>query len=411
VSNASVVSFEGVWKRFPAQRSGAQTLHGLLARPHSALRRKPTFWALQNVNVNVGQGETLGIIGANGAGKSTFLRLAGGVGRPSRGRVRRRGAVGPMLTLGESFDPTLTGRENAVTAAILAGYTKREALERLPAMAAFAELEDFLDEPLRTYSTGMTLRLAFAVAVSSEPDVLLVDEVLAVGDLRFQSKCLNRIRELREGGTAILLASHDEGQIRSTCQRVLWLDRGTVRALGEPDDAYGLYRTALRAADEPIAPAALDTPRLGARGDLRHGENRFGTLATEIVDVRIDPDVALSATAVAASPVRIELDLLPHTPVENPIVGVSLWRVRDGAKVLDVSTAGDGVDLGLIDRATTVVVELDRVDAEAGRYRLDVGLYEASWRSTYDYHWQAYSLEVVQRGGATFGPPRRWRIS
>lgn len=411
MSNAAAVSFEGVWKRFPAHRAGARTLHGLLARPSAALRRNATFWALQNVNVNVGRGETLGIIGANGAGKSTFLRLAGGVGRPSRGRVLRRGAVGPMLTLGESFDPLLTGRENAVTAAIVAGYTKREALERLPAMAAFAELEDSLDEPLRTYSAGMTLRLSFAVAISSEPDVLLVDEVLAVGDLRFQRKCLNRIRELQEGGTAILLASHDEGQIRSTCQRVLWLDRGAVRALGEPDEAYGLYRNALRAADEPVAPAVLGTPRISASGDLRHGENRFGTLATEIVDVRIDPDVAVPATATVASPIRIELDLLPHTPLENPIVGISLWRVRDGAKVLDVSTAGDGVDLGLIDRATTVAVELDRIDAEPGRYRLDVGLYEAGWRSTYDYHWQAYTLEVAQRGGATFGPPRRWAIA
>jgi lipopolysaccharide transport system ATP-binding protein len=315
-----------------------------------------------------------------------------------------------MLSLGESFDPLLTARENAVTAAILAGYTKREALEQLPAMAAFAELEESLDEPLRTYSAGMTLRLAFAVAVSSKPDVLLVDEVLAVGDLRFQSKCLNRIRELQEGGTAILLASHDEGQIRSTCQRVLWLDRGAVRALGEPDEAYGPYRSALRAADEPIAPVELATPRLTAHGELTHGKNRFGTLATEIVEVRIDPDVAVPATATNASPVRIELDLLPHTPAENPIVGISLWRVRDGAKVLDVSTAGDGVHLGLIDRPTTVVIELDRVDAEPGRYRLDVGLYEAEWRATYDYHWHAYPMEVVQRGGATFGPPRRWRI-
>src|SRR5262249_8474296 len=158
--------------------------------------------------------------------KSTLLRLIGGLGRPTRGRISRGHAVGAMMTLGESFDPLLTARENAVTAGIVAGYTRRQAEAKLEEIAAFAELEEVMEVPIRTYSDGMRLRLAFSVAISADPEIMLIDEVLAVGDLRFQEKCFERLRELQARGTTIVLASHDQTQVSRLADRALWLAHG-----------------------------------------------------------------------------------------------------------------------------------------------------------------------------------------
>lgn len=408
MSAQAVLSFEGVWKQFTVHRSEAPTLHAALVHPFRHWRQRTRFWALQNVHLDLSAGDMIGVVGPNGAGKSTLLRLAGGIGRPSSGRVRRRGTLGSMLSLGESFEPTLTGRENALTSAILAGYTRRQALARLPEIVAFSELEEFFDEPLRTYSSGMTLRLAFAVASTVQPDILLVDEVMAVGDLPFQRRCLDRMHELQESGVAVLLASHDLDQVKSVCGRAIWLDHGRIRAEGAADHVCGSYREAMRVETERRSP--LPVERAPSTEPLRRGENRFGTLEVEIAAVRVLPEAVPQARASGSSPIRVEIDLEPHVPVESPIVGVSLHRVGDGVKILDVSTAGDGVELGTLHAPTTVVLMFDRLDADAGSYRLDIGVYERDWRYGYDYHWQAYSLEVLGTAGATFGPPRRWEV-
>lgn len=380
-------------------------LHAALVHPIRYWRKRVRTWALQNVHLQVAAGETVGIIGANGAGKTTLLRVAAGIGKPTRGRVLRRGTLGSMLSLGESFDPTLSGRENALTSVIIAGYTRRQALARLPEIVAFSELETFFDEPLRTYSSGMTVRLAFAVASTVETDVLLVDEVLAVGDLQFQRKCLDRMRELQQSGAAILLASHDLAQIESLCDRAIWLDRGRVREEGPADIVSANYQSAMRVETEQ---RIRQPARHAAVEGLRLGENRFGTFEVEISGVRVS-DVT-PARASGSTSIVMEIDVKPHVPVESPVVGVSLHRVRDGAKIMDVSTAGDGVELGTVDSPTTVVLRLDRLDAEAGAYRFDVGVYERDWRYAYDYHWQAYPLDLIGPGTPTFGPPRHWEV-
>ena len=403
------LTVDGVWKRFNRQGSGAPTLKAALLDPFGRRRHRDRFWALQDLNLELRAGETLGVIGANGSGKSTLLRLIAGLGKPTRGRITRRRSIGAMLALGEGFDLLLTGRENAVTAGILAGYTRKQAWSKLEQIVSFAELEEFFDHPLRMYSDGMRVRLAFATAISAEPEILLIDEVLAVGDLRFQSKCYDRLRELQERGTTIVLASHDEGQVRNVCDRVIWLSHGRVQAYGDPDEVYGAYREAMRVETERRAAAGPPAPR-HPRHDLRLNENRFGTLEVEIVDVRVlEPGGRRITAADGTDAIGIEIDLESRAEVVEPIVGVSLHRVRDGAKVLDLSTAADGISLGRVDEPSTVALWLDRLDIEPGLYRFDVGVYERNWSYVYDYHWQAYPLELKGRGpGGTFGPPRRW---
>lgn len=313
-----------------------------------------------------------------------------------------------MLALGESFDPLLTGRENAVTAAMLGGHTRREAQRKLAEIVDFSELHEFIDAPLRTYSSGMMLRLAFAAAAgSANPDVLVVDEVLFVGDAAFRRKCLDRLEELRLGGTAILLASHDESAIEEFCDRALWLDNGTACAQGDPDEVLTAYKDQLRVESER---RVTREPAFGPRSSDT-ASARFGTYDVEIADVRIAPSISDIPPSAGSARVRIDVDLVPHVAVEDPIVVVSVHGQRDATTVADVNTLADGVPLGRLDGPVTVALELDRLDVEPGTYRVAVGVFERAWQYAYDYHWYASRLEIASTApAATFGPARQWTV-
>ncbi len=236
-----VVLLEGVSVRFRVPQEHVVSLKEFAIR---RIQRKLTYrelWAVRDVSLAMLEGETVGIIGPNGAGKSTLLRLVARVMHPTRGRVRVVGAVAPLLELGAGFHPDLTGRENIYLNATLLGHTRAEVQRKFDDIVAFAELAEFIDAPLRTYSSGMSARLGFAVATSWRPDVLLVDETLAVGDEKFQRKCDALISSFRAEGTTMLLVAHDLTLVRSMCQRAIWLDHGVVRLSGasaEVSDAY-----------------------------------------------------------------------------------------------------------------------------------------------------------------------------
>ncbi len=219
------------------------TVQEALAQGIRRLGAVERFWGLQDVSFDVGAGQMLGIVGANGSGKSTLLRLIGGVGRADRGRVQVFGRLGALLDLSVGFHSELTGRENAIMAGILGGLTRQQVVRRLDAIVDFAELEPFIDNPVRTYSSGMQMRLAFATAVHTEPEILLLDEVLSVGDLAFQRKCLDRMTEFRTRGCTILLVSHDQAAVRELCDRALWLDGGRVRGHGQAEEVMAKYVT------------------------------------------------------------------------------------------------------------------------------------------------------------------------
>jgi lipopolysaccharide transport system ATP-binding protein len=247
----AVIQAEGLGKEY---RRGVQVDSGLrhvlerFARsPWSALRRnrEETFWALKGVSVEVSEGEVLGLIGRNGAGKTTLLKILSRITRPTEGWAEIRGHVGSLLEVGTGFHPDLTGRENTFLSGAILGMSKREITRKFDEIVAFAELEKFIDTPVKHYSSGMYVRLAFAVAAHLEPEILLVDEVLAVGDINFQKKCLGKMGEVAKGGRTVVLVSHQLNQIRRLCQRVAWIDGGTIRRSGPTHEVVSAYESAM----------------------------------------------------------------------------------------------------------------------------------------------------------------------
>lgn len=235
-----VIEVQNAFKTFP-HAGEAKLLRVHIAEMLRRRRRNP-FYALKNVSFRVMEGESLGVIGGNGAGKSTLLSLVSGLCQADKGSVVVRGRVAPLLELGSGFHVDLTGRENVHLNASLLGLSRRRTEEVFEQIAAFADIGEFIEEPIRTYSSGMIMRLAFSVAVHVDPDVLLIDEVLAVGDHNFQTKCFERILQFRKAGKTLLFVSHVPNLVRSLCDRCLWLNRGEVEMLGPTDEVLGEYQ-------------------------------------------------------------------------------------------------------------------------------------------------------------------------
>ena len=243
--NGPAVEFQGVWKSFPRKEERI-LLRTQLRRFLMEGNGQHQFHALKGVSFTLQPGEGVAVLGANGAGKSTLLNLVAGLSPPDRGSVVVGGRVAPLLELGSGFHPDLTGAENARLNASLLGIGRQEFARIFPDIVEFAELQDFIGEPLRTYSTGMMMRLAFSVAVSIDPDILLVDEVLAVGDRSFQDKCFNKVMEFRDRGKTILCVSHAAGMVQHLCSRAIWLDHGDLMLDGPLSEVVDAYECRLR---------------------------------------------------------------------------------------------------------------------------------------------------------------------
>ncbi len=259
----AVIRAEGLGKRYRiGEREGGGLLRDKLGRalrsPLGMFRRKrrEEFWALKDVNLEVREGEVLGLIGRNGAGKTTLLKILSRITRPTTGWAEVRGHVGSLLEVGTGFHPELTGRENAFLSGAILGMKKAEIERKFDEIVAFAEIEKFIDTPVKHYSSGMYVRLAFAVAAHLEPEILLVDEVLAVGDLKFQKKCLGKMGDVARAGRTVVLVSHQMNQIRRLCQRVVWVDGGEIRRNGPAQDVVSGYEAAMSAGE--LAPAGRE---------------------------------------------------------------------------------------------------------------------------------------------------------
>ena len=239
-----VIALDNISKRYFLYHERARELKtALLHLPFflKASRAKEPFWALRDISLSVRRGESVGIIGSNGAGKSTLLRIMARLAPPTQGKLTVRGRVSPLLELGAGFHPQLTGRENAILNAVLLGLSRKEAREKMPEITEFSELGEFIDQPMRTYSSGMYVRLGFAVAVHVKPEILLVDEVLAVGDAEFQGKCFAHIDRLRQEQVTIVLVSHDLESVKRFCDRAVLLNHGAIAAQGKPQSVVDEY--------------------------------------------------------------------------------------------------------------------------------------------------------------------------
>lgn len=254
-SQLPVIELRNVEKRYYHYEHRTTTLQEYFMRTlrRQSIHVRSAHYHLSNVSIQVAFGESLGLIGHNGSGKSTLLRLMAGIYPPTDGTVIRRGRIVPVIELGSTFQPTLTGRENIRLYAAALGVPKREAYEHMDAILAFSGVEEFADTPLKYYSSGMKSRLAFSIAMSAHPDVLLLDEILAVGDAEFALQCQERLDAFRNGGGTMVLASHNLEAVRKLCHRAVWLEGGSVRAIGSVEDVTRQYESAVQSSWDPEA--------------------------------------------------------------------------------------------------------------------------------------------------------------
>jgi len=396
----AVLTVESVSKKFKIQRNRPTTLkESLIQRIKGNRNEESVIWALRDVNFSVEEGRALGIIGHNGAGKSTLLRLLCGLGRPTSGHIRRMGHVSGLLELGTGFHPDMTGRENIMTAGILNGLTKAETKTHEEEIIAFAELEEFIDQPVRTYSSGMYLRLAFAAAIHFDPDVLVIDEVLAVGDSRFQQKCIERLKEFRKADKTLIVTSHDSDQIKTLCDDVLVLERGNVVMRGEPESAIRFYKELMSQRTEKRA-AQFFGEQAVKLGRMVEEHGRLGTQEATINDVRVcDAKGRVADHFHSRDSLTIEIEYGISKPLPDLALTIGIFTETD-VKCYETYIVSFTATFGALAGRGRIGCHLPELPLLPGRYYINVGLYPVDWSYTYDYHWQMHSLNVMNGNGA-----------
>ena len=320
---------QGLGKRYEMYDRPHHRLLQTLLRGRRQFFRE--FWALRNVNFSIARGETVGIVGRNGSGKSTLLQLITGTLSPTEGSIEVGGRIAALLELGSGFNPEFTGRENVFLNGAILGISRREMQRALPDIEAFASIGDFIDQPVKLYSSGMMVRLAFAVAIHVTPDILLVDETLAVGDVAFQSKCLDRIRRMQENGTAILLVSHSPNTIIEFCSRAIYLDRGRVVLAGPCRAVLEQYGNDLVSQEGGIAITSPSSPTMAAKpqafGAPGHAAPRP---ATEMMSVEILDGVGAPVSCIAhGDAVDVVVNVVFHRDNPAPCLGMEIKSTDD----------------------------------------------------------------------------------
>ncbi len=348
-----VLRVEGVSKQYRIYERPADRLKETLTR--GRWKRHREFWALRDIGFELERGTTTGIIGPNGCGKSTLLQIIAGTLDPTHGSVHHEGRVAALLELGAGFNPEFTGIENIFMNASLMGFSRAETETLLPEIERFAEIGDFIYQPVKTYSSGMYVRLAFATAVSAMPQILIVDEALAVGDAVFQHRCMRRLKEMQESGMTILFVSHDPGAIRALCSRAVLLHAGRMDAMGKPtdvlnryqklimarEDAYESEQQAAGAADENRSDAAEDESAALLRYTYRHGDKSAEVLRVELLNATHRPIELVETGEALLVRVRVRF----HADEESPVCGFFL-RNRHGIHLYGTNTELQGTDFG-----------------------------------------------------------------
>ncbi len=406
------VEFDHVSKRFTLYHDRPRSFQEWMVGMFRRAERHEEMWALRDVSFRIGRGEVVAFIGSNGAGKSSLLKLVSGILAPTEGAVRVNGRISGLLELGAGFHPDLTGRENVYLNGSILGLDRREVDRLFPAIVRFAEMEAFIDMPVKHYSSGMYMRLGFAVAIHSKPDILLVDEVLAVGDAAFQAKCLNRILDLKKRGATILFVSHDLDSVRKLCNRAIWIDRSRVRAEGPPAQVIAAYLDKVAAqqladrAEEDAAEAVAAAPAADNRAADTVTPNppsptpspssgaRWGTRQVEITAVEcLGADGQPSDAFDTDAPFCVRIHYDAHQPIEHPMFGIAIHH-EEGAHVSGPNTVYAGFDIPRIHGVGYVDYAVDALPLLAGQYTLTAAIYDHWETGAYDHHDQMYRFRV-----------------
>lgn len=429
----AAVVFEHVSKHFTLQHQRDRSFQELAVNLFRRLRQRrerEDFWALRDVSFSVPPGETLGIIGENGSGKSTTLKLISRILEPTMGAVEVNGRVSALLELGAGFHPDLTGRENIYLNASILGFSRREIRRQIEDIIAFSELERFIDVPVKHYSSGMFMRLGFAIAIHVDPDILLTDEVLAVGDEGFQRKCLEKIAELQKRGKTILFVSHNMEAIRNLCRRVLWLNQGQVQAIGEVEpivDAYLLHVHAKEAevlAERHRRARGAEEEAAGALGAVGPGSpaeavavgapppvGRWGSGEVRFREVRfLDQAGEACFLLRSGAAATIEMHYQAPQPVKDPVFGIAIYR-HDGLWAYGTNTNIDDLPIEQVAGAGVVRFHMPALALIEGQYWLAAAVHSRDG-TPYDYwqHCWEFSVYSQVQDAGVYRPEHRWEV-
>jgi ABC-type polysaccharide/polyol phosphate transport system ATPase subunit len=436
VNAIEIVNASKVYRRYGHKKQFSTLKSALLSRSLIRdLRPDETFPALTNVTVSVPRGQTLGVIGRNGSGKSTLLKLVAGITKPTSGTVTVHGRISALIELGAGFHPEISGRENVFINGIMLGLTKREITRRFDEIVDFAELQEFIDAPVKTYSSGMYMRLGFAVAIHVDPDVLLVDEVLAVGDEGFTHKCLDKFAEFKRRGKTILLVTHSLGLVERFCDEALWMDAGRMKLQGDPKRVVDAYITDVEKSEErqlaaadarakesaqpisPDEPAAVlpDSPveTAEAPADMfRATEGRWGSREIEITSVELlGAGGGAGHVFHSGGPMTIRIGLRSPVAMDDFVVGVGVFNA-DGTCCYGTNTSLEDLRSVKVIGDGQVEFNVARLDLVEGTYKLDVAVHKLDGYP-YDYHRLLYTFRVKSRikDVGIYRPPHTWTFS
>lgn len=379
---SNAITVEGLGKKFRLMQDRNWTLKATLLAGHRT--RYEEFWALRDVSFEIPTGETFGIVGGNGSGKSTLLKVLAGILRADEGSAIARGRLSALLELGAGFHPELTGRENVYLNGSILGFTSREIRNLFDDIVEFAELEQFIDEPVRNYSSGMYMRLGFSVAIHVEPEILLVDEILAVGDLTFQKRCLDRFARLRDEGRTIVVVSHDLDMIGRLCDSSVWINKGELASVGSSSSVLEDF--------------------------ISHDENSDVNVSDQTHQLRLKPDDlvksldlvdinghSMSSTA-SGQPALIRVRYDADKAGEPVTVALGLYRA-DGTHVSSINSGAAtsaGTDVGVIE----VDYEMSSLPVQSGTYEISIALHSRDMTKVFERHTHLFRFEVDPVAGS-----------
>lgn len=420
-----VISARDVWKKYKIYYDRSPTLkERILFRNRTRYEER---WVLKGIDIDIEEGQAVGLIGENGSGKSTLLKLFTRIIYPNKGSIEMKGKVASLLELGAGFHPDMTGRENIYTNASIFGLTKEEIDEKLDDIISFSELDKYIDNPVRTYSSGMYMRLAFSVAINVQADILLIDEILAVGDVNFQKKCFNKLKELKREGTTIVIVSHDLSSIEKICDRAVWLNEGKLMEQGDTKQVIDSYMQHMNRKQEErlrheherhgetggLEPEAMNgdssfqeeveaeedkVPTQDPDDEAYEDGNtssrrRWGGREIEITSVRmLDKNKNVRHGFNYGDQAVIEMDYVVNEPVSEHVFGVGIFD-QDGVHCYGTNTYIDAIEIDRLNKVGKVSFIIDRIPLIDGTYYVDVAAHAEDGRA-YDYQRRAYEFAI-----------------
>jgi ABC-type polysaccharide/polyol phosphate transport system ATPase subunit len=388
-----MIEFTNVSKRFTLHKDQRNSIQERVAGLFRPRVRGEEFWALRDISFSIGQGQSLGLVGHNGAGKSTALKLMTRILEPTSGTVQLSGRVAALLELGSGFHPDLSGRENVFLNGSLMGFSRRAMQSKLDEIVEFAEIGDFIDMEVKHYSSGMYTRLAFAVATAVDPDILITDEVLAVGDEAFQRKCMERIYRFRQLGKTIIFVSHALEIVRTLCDQAVWLDHGQARAVGPAGQVIDAYLAEVNRQEHERLAQQSGTVEVAEENLFRRGSREI-----EIVDVELlDASGRAQSVFQTHQPVTIRIHYRARQPVVRPVFGIGLYH-ENGIWLTGPNTRFDSLEIPSVDGAGAVDYTIADLPLLTGRYLLSVAVYDDTLLHPYDHHDRLYRLVVQSEG-------------